>query len=149
MALIVGLGNPVCGDDAAGLAAARALADALPDARVLVWEGEPIGLLDLWDDETDCIVIDAMAGASPGRVVRFDASAEEIPAAYAQRGTHAMSLAEAIELARALGRVPARLLVYGIEGASFAAGDRMSDAVARAVDEVVGRVAAEVAAQMR
>ena len=149
MTLIVGLGNAVCGDDAAGLVTASALERVLPDARVLAWEGEPIGLLDVWENESECIVIDAVVAAMhPGRVVRFDASADEIPAVYTRRGTHAMGVGEAIEVARALGRLPARLLFYGIEGVAFGAGDPMSAAVARAVSEVVDRVVTEVGARV-
>ena len=53
-----------------------------------------------------------------------------------KRQTHAFGLAETIELARALDRLPARLLVYGIEGACFEAGDELSPPVRAAVDAV-------------
>jgi hypothetical protein len=44
---------------------------------------------------------------------------------------------------RALGRLPRRLDVYAIEGASFTAGDRLSPAVARAVDELATTLGSE------
>jgi hydrogenase maturation protease len=40
------------------------------------------------------------------------------------------------ELARALGRLPAHLLVYGIEGGRFDAGDELSPPVVAAVEQV-------------
>ena len=56
--------------------------------------------------------------------------------------THAFGVADAVELARALGRLPGRLDVYAIEGASFAAGDRLSPAVERAVAELAAELSA-------
>ena len=58
--------------------------------------------------------------------------------------THAFGLAEAVELARALGRLPPRLIVYGIEGKSFEAGVGLSPEVGAAVQEVVERVLGEL-----
>jgi hydrogenase maturation protease len=48
-----------------------------------------------------------------------------------------VGLADAIELARALGRLPPRVTVYGIEGERFDTGAPLSDSVAGAIDEVV------------
>ena len=43
-------------------------------------------------------------------------------------------LPEAVELARELDRLPRRLVVYGIEGESFEAGEGLSPAVETTVD---------------
>jgi hydrogenase maturation protease len=56
--------------------------------------------------------------------------------------THALGVPEAIELARALGRLPARLEVYAIEGARFTAGAELSPAVERAVRELAESLSA-------
>ena len=76
----------------------------------------------------------------PGTVHRFDAAAAPLPAAAVRSGTHAFGVADAVELARALGRLPARLDVYAIEGGSFAAGDGLTPAVARAVVTLAERL---------
>ena len=132
--LVVGLGNTWRSDDGAGPAVARALGD---DPRVLVHEGEPIGLLDAWEGADEVMVVDAVAsGAPPGTVHRLDAAAAPLPAAVARGSTHAFGLAETIELARTLGRLPERLTVYGIEGGCFDAGDDLSPPVRAAVDAV-------------
>jgi hydrogenase maturation protease len=55
-----------------------------------------------------------------------------------------MGAAEAIELARTLGRLPRRLVVYGIEGASFHPGAPLTPAVADAVKMAAGMVRAEI-----
>jgi hydrogenase maturation protease len=49
-------------------------------------------------------------------------------------------VAEAIELARELDRLPARLRVYAIEGSDFAAGARLTPAVERAVAALAGEL---------
>jgi hydrogenase maturation protease len=53
-------------------------------------------------------------------------------------------VAEAVELARSLAQLPPHLVVYGIEGANFAAGVELSPAVEQAVEMVVERLAQEV-----
>ena len=101
------------------------------------YEGEPVGLIEEWRGADAVIVVDAVSsGAAPGTIRRLDPLAEPIPASLSQGSTHAFGLAETIELARALDRLPARLLVYGIEGERFDAGDELSPPVSAAVDAV-------------
>jgi hydrogenase maturation protease len=132
---VIGLGNAVRGDDAAGLIAARRLGG-------LEHEGDPLALLDLWEGAELVVVIDAVSsGADPGTLHRFDAVAGPLPARLrSSTSTHAVGLGEAIELARALGRLPARLVVYGIEGERFATGTALTPAVTAAVEAVVREV---------
>ena len=134
--LVIGLGNSWRGDDGAGPAVARALLDEV-QARVRVYEGEPVGLIDDWSGADTVIVVDAVSsGAAPGTIHRLDPLSDPIPAALSQGSTHAFGLAETIELARALDRLPERLTVYGIEGERFAAGDELSPPVGAAVEAV-------------
>jgi hydrogenase maturation protease len=133
--LVVGLGNAARGDDAAGLLAARALGG-------VELEGDPSALIELLDGEPSATIVDATSsGAAHGTVQRFDVSEHPLPASLrGSTSTHAVGLAEAIELARALGRLPPHVIVYGIEGRAFAAGDRVSAPVAAAVDRVVAEL---------
>jgi hydrogenase maturation protease len=130
--LIVGVGNAVRGDDAAGLIAARRLGG-------IALEGDPTALVDLFASVSAAVVIDAVrTGAPPGTIHRFDAGAAPLPASVrSSSSTHAVGVAEAIELARTLGRLPPRITVFGIEGARFEAGAAISTQVAAAIDEVV------------
>ena len=57
----------------------------------------------------------------------------------------AMNLAEAIELARVLGRLPPKVMVYGIEGKDFSAGVVLSPEVEGRVAELAERVLQELA----
>jgi hydrogenase maturation protease len=142
--LVVGLGNDWRRDDGAGIRAARLLRGECPSG-VVVKEarGEIAELLDAWQDFETVILIDAASPRSqPGRVHRFDNVAEQpIPGRLlSSPSTHALGLAEALELARALGQLPKRVVVYGIEGENFDSGEGLSDAVEKAVQDVVRSV---------
>jgi hydrogenase maturation protease len=143
---VIGIGNAWQGDDAAGLVAARRIRERGPDGvQVRELEGEPVSLVDAWEGADDVFVIDAVrSGSPPGMVHRIDASSGPIPATLSAASTHTLGVGEAIELARALGRLPARLVLYGIEAETIAAGSELTPAVAAAVDEAVERLLAEL-----
>ena len=143
--LVIGVGNVFRCDDAVGIVIARRFREKCVDVCVAEASGEGASLMAIWRADDDVVIVDAVrSGAKPGVIHRLDAHAEPIPSAFFNYSTHAFSVAEAIEMARALETLPRTLVVYGVEGARFEAGDAMSDAVAGAVDEVVGRVAAEL-----
>jgi hydrogenase maturation protease len=168
-ALVVGLGSPDRGDDAVGPEVAAALARTAAGrglAGVTVVEHEdPTALVDLLEptDPTDptgtwdaVIVIDAVrSGAAPGTLTVLDVGADgQRFAALGARldpgpaGTHGFGLAGAIELARALDRLPRRVVVVGVEAAGFEHGAPLSDpvraAIPRAVEVALGVLAAEL-----
>jgi len=147
--LIIGIGNAYRRDDGVGLAVARALREKrLPDGvRVMEHGGEGASLIEAWRGAEAVILIDAASsGAAPGAILRFDAAARPLPRhLLAASTTHAFGVAEAVELARALGRLPSRLLFYGVEGRDFGAGVGLSAEVAVAANEVAERVAREAA----
>jgi hydrogenase maturation protease len=148
-ALVIGIGNLYRHDDAAGLAvAARIREAALPGVAVQELEGEPVSLIDAWRGAALVYLVDAVsaAGGTPGTVHRFDAAAGPLPPPLRCRGTHAFSLADAIELGRALGQLPPRLIAYGIEGADFSAGTGLSPHAAQGVSAATGRLLAELSA---
>jgi len=146
--LIIGCGNRQRGDDAAGIVAAERLR-ALGMA-VEVCTGESSELMESWAGADDVIVMDAVVtGAPAGTVHLWDHLWDglHLPAFATSRGsTHGMGVAEAIHLSRALGRLPARLRVYGIEGTHFEIGSAISAEAERGVADVVSRIVSEVRA---
>jgi hydrogenase maturation protease len=149
--VVIGVGNTFGGDDAAGLAAVEQLAARLPaGVRVTACEQEPSRLVDTWQGASAAVVVDAVSsGAEPGTVHRFDASTEPVPARAFRSSTHAFGVGEAIELSRALGRLPERVLVYGIEAAEFQPGAGLSRAVDAALGDVVDAVVDDVLTLVR
>ena len=147
-ALIIGVGNEYRRDDGAGIVVARRLRARLP-AGVTVIENSDEGasLMEAWQDAASVILVDAVAsGAEPGAIHRFDAFGRQLPLGFFHYSTHAFSVAEAVEMARALDRLPATLIVYGIEGQDFSFGVGLSAAVERAAASVVERVMEELCA---
>jgi hydrogenase maturation protease len=113
-------------------------------------EGEPTALIDAWEGAAALWLVDAVSsGAEAGTVHRLDASERELPAELFRGSTHHVGLAEAVELARALGRLPRQTVVYGVEGGSFEVGDELTPAVAAAVERVADAVREEVVECMR
>ena len=145
-AIVIGIGNQYRCDDAVGIIVARMLTEASPrGVRVREASGEGTELMDAWQDTEFVILVDAVqSGSSPGTIYRLDAHQSTLPSRFFHYSTHAFSVAEAVELARALNRLPTRLVVYGIEGACFAAGEGLSRGVERAAKEVARRVLAEL-----
>jgi hydrogenase maturation protease len=143
--LVIGLGNRLRGDDAIGLEVAEALAGA-PGVRAIAHEGEPVDLLELWSGASEVAVVDAVAGERPGRIHRLS-SAEAGAGAWraAPASSHAIGLADVLELAAALGRLPGRLEVIGVEGDSFGTGTEPGARVREAGRRVAAELGASVA----
>lgn len=142
--LVIGIGNRYRRDDGVGPWVADRLGSR--GLRVVEASGEGAGLIDLWREADAAFVVDAMRSAgTPGTVRRFDARHGEIPERLFAYSSHLFGLAEAISLARELDRLPRCLVVYGIEGADFAAGEGLSPAVRAAAEQVAKRVADEIA----
>ena len=144
--LVIGLGNEYRRDDAVGLLVARRLKEVAPQhVRVVEESGWGTALIDRWKDAEAVILIDAAhSGARPGTVHRLDGHSEPIPSGFFRCSTHAFGVGEAVELARALGRLPRCLVVYGIEGKTFETGLGLSPEIQKAVQQVVECVLREL-----
>ena len=156
--VVVGIGNPWRRDDGAGPAIAAAVRDRMDDrVEVLELDGETARLIDAWDGADLAVVVDAIrTGATPGTVHRLDAHGQDVvlpcdvllPDARAIAGltgqgtsSHGLGVAQAVELARTLGRLPRRLVLVGVEGAEFGPGSGLTAAVAAAVEPAARLVA--------
>jgi hydrogenase maturation protease len=149
--LIIGLGNDYRGDDSVGRALARRLQAIAGDSvRVLEESGEGVALIEAWKGGDFVILIDAVhSGGVPGTIHRFDAAMQPIPGSFFHYSTHAFSVAEAVELARALNQLPPRLVIYGIEGKNFDSRVGLSPEVKVAAEEVFRMVKEELCTNSR
>jgi len=151
MIRIIGIGSPF-GADSCGLAAARRLEREPPTgAQVVAMDRPGAGLIDLLDGVDAAILIDAIrSGAPPGTV--HDVDLREVLRSSARPvSSHDFGVAAAIHLAEALGKLPPRGRLLGIEIAPRSNGtctDRDA-AVQDAVAEVVGRTREWVVAFLR
>ena len=144
---LIGVGNRWRGDDGAGLLVAAAVGARRPaGVEVVEHAGEPIELIEACDGAAAVWIVDAVcSGGTPGTVYRIDAAAGPLPSALFAVSTHALGLADAIELARALGRLPAQVSVYGIEASRFEPGAPPSPPVALAAEQLADALVAELA----
>jgi hydrogenase maturation protease len=148
---ILGIGSPF-GDDRVGWAVVDALrAHGLPgrfpagSIQVECCDRPGARLAALLEGAGHAIVIDAMrTGAAPGTVRRLSAEALEVGSGLLS--VHGFGLAEGVALSRALGTLPARLTIFGVELAQTEPGADLSapvrEAVARVV-EAIGRALAQ------
>ena len=145
-AAVVCLGSRWRGDDAVGpLAAERLEAAGVP---LLACSDEPTRLLDEWAGLDLVVVVDAVRSGAPlGTLHRAETVDAPLPRDLRLASSHAVSVADALELGRALGRAPRRLVVHGIEGRAFGMGDPLSPEVESALDPLVAAVRAELAAE--
>lgn len=139
--LVVGVGNRDRGDDAAGPAVCDVLrAAGTAGVDTVVLEGSVVDLPMYWGPDDEVVIVDAAApGGEPGRITDVDALADRLIAPGAV-STHSVDVGAAVELARAMGRLPASLTIIGIEGASFRFGDDLGPQVRRAVGRVATRI---------
>jgi len=147
--VVIGTGNPYRRDDGVGLVVAQQLRarDELDGVKVIEREGEATELMEAWRGADVAIVIDAVLDSGDaGRIYRFDAVHETLPAELFRYSTHAVGVGEAVELSRALGELPGSVLVYGIEGLDFEAGDGLGADVQAAVQPVVELILVDVRA---
>jgi len=145
-AAVIAVGNPLRADDGAGVEVVRRLAGRVPpEVRLIELGGEPAELLDAWNELGTAVLVDAVrTGGEPGTVHCFDASTEPLPARTGSASTHGLGLAEALELGRALGRLPARVVVVGIEADDRTMGGELSRPVQDAIEDAAETVLAEL-----
>ena len=137
------LGSRFRGDDAVGPLIADRLRAA--GATVLDCDDEPTRLLDAWAGLELVVIVDAVSsGAVAGTVHRVDPGDGPLPGDLGLASTHAFSISDALELGRAVGRVPQRVIVIGVEGAAFGMGDPITAEVEAALDGVAESVLAEL-----
>ncbi|HXJ86255.1 MAG TPA: hydrogenase maturation protease [Candidatus Binatia bacterium] len=138
--LIIACGNLNRADDAAGALVAERLRDL--GIAVRICDGAAPDLMEAWSAADNVIVVDCVVTGAPAGTVQIWDASRPLPLQRTD-STHGLGLAEAVELARAIGCLPARLRIYGIEGKNFDIGGAVSVEVKGGVSEAVKRIAAE------
>jgi hydrogenase maturation protease len=134
---VIGLGNPLMGDDGAGIAVLDLLRGApLPAGAALLDAGTPgPGLLHLLEGLDAAVLVDAADfGGAPGEVRAFDPG-EVRRAGPAPPGLslHEGDLLGVLALAARLGQAPARIRICAVQPARVAPDPALSPVVADAL----------------
>ena len=116
--LILGMGNPIMGDDGVGIWAARMLKSKLNDQEVTVMETGMAGLnlLELMAEYDRAILIDAIktGEGEVGKIYRLEP--ETLNETRHAASTHGIDFSTALELGSRLGlSLPRDIVLFGIE----------------------------------
>lgn len=138
--VVVGLGNPIMGDDGIGLAALERLREAweIPASVELVDGGTwGMTLLPLIESARRILFLDAIRTGQPvGSLITL--LGDEIPRQVALKvSQHQIDLREVLAVAEFRGTLPPEMVAVGLEPATFELGDPMTPAVADNIDQVV------------
>jgi hydrogenase maturation protease len=145
--LVLGIGNPVMGDDGIGCRAVELLAGRDLPAGVRVEEaGVPGWGLPNWlEGWSRVILIDAVQmGEMPGTWRRFSTEQVRLIASGQAISLHEPGLASGLELAQALGQLPEKIVIYGIEPAGCSPGQGLSPAACTALPGLIETICAEI-----
>ncbi|HXG97936.1 MAG TPA: HyaD/HybD family hydrogenase maturation endopeptidase [Gemmatimonadales bacterium] len=146
--VVIGLGNPLMGDDGLGLAALDELRTgyALPPEVELVDGGTwGMNLLPVIEDAGELILIDAIdVGAAPGTFVRLEHA--RLPRYLATKiSPHQVDVRDVLALAELRGTLPADTVALGLQPDSVELRNSLSDVVRCRVDTLARAVVEELA----
>ena len=143
--LILGLGNVLLEDDGVGSAAVRALLDryvAPDDVRVLDGGTLGLSLLPYVDAADAVILVDAVkAEAASGTCVRLDGD-DVAPAVASRLSPHQIGVADLLDGARWLDRLPRRLMLLGLVPESMELAVGLSPRVRASLSDLVEQIVA-------
>jgi hydrogenase maturation protease len=145
-AVLIGVGNEFRRDDGAALWLVHRLRDRVPaGVRIVLSDGDPAELIDAWADAPLAVVVDAVQAAPgvPGRLHRLMLDHPH-PAPGRAVSSHGLGVAGAIGLARALGRLPDRLIVHAVEAGDVSLGTGLTPAVSAALPQLAAAVLADL-----
>jgi len=145
--LVLGLGNPLMGDDGAGLAALEALRRGYAfGPGVELEDGGALGLalLPLVEDAGSLLVLDAVRlGGRSGTTVALEG--DEIPRCLSLKlSPHEAGFRETLALAGLRGNLPARLALVGVEVAGTEYAEPLSQEVQSALPAMVAAAVARL-----
>jgi hydrogenase maturation protease len=142
--VVIGVGHRDRADDGIGPAVVDALAHRTDQVVTLVREGDLAVLPLLWEVDDDVVIVDAIADRGMvGNLSEIDPSQLRSAAAVS---THGLDVVDAIELARRLHCMPARLRVFGITARDFGYGP-MSRELHHLVDRLADELLSELGCQ--
>ena len=145
--LILGLGNPLLGDEGIGVRVVEELQGLeLPDGVTVVEGGTAgLGLVDLMKGYQKVIIVDAAdMGHPPGCVVRFTPLEAQLKTVEAPLSLHQIGLGEALTLAEALEVAPAERIIIGVQPSQVEMGAGLSPEVERAIPKIIRTILSEL-----
>jgi hydrogenase maturation protease len=145
--LVLGLGNPLRGDDGVGCRVTEELArrELSPGVEVLDGGAGGLDLMDLMEGRERVVVVDAAdVGRPAGEFVRFTPDQARLAQAADGFSLHHVGLGEVLALAGALGWALPEIVVFGVQPAELGWGEGLSPAVEAALPALSDAVVKEI-----
>ena len=148
MIVVVGLGNPLRGDEGVAVRIVQELEPAFgnrPDVRLLDIGTSGMRLLDALAGADRAVIVDcARMGEEPGTIMRF--RADDVTSRHQADSItpHAGDLLRLIDLARRLGACPEETVLFGIEPVSLDYREGLTALIEERLPLYVQRIADEI-----
>lgn len=141
--VVIGLGNPLMGDDGIGLAALARLRrewHVPPEVELVDGGTWGMNLLPIIEDAKRVLLIDAIeAGATPGTEVVVER--QHLPRAFAARiSPHQVDLCDVLAVAELRGTLPVEMTAVGLQPRCIELSSELSDLFSDRLDNLVRRV---------
>jgi len=145
--VVIGLGNPLMGDDGLGLVALERLRSEYvipPDVELVDGGTWGMNLLPVIEDAGRVILIDAIdIAATPGTPVRLERA--RLPRYLATKiSPHQVDLRDVLGLAELRGTLPNDTIALGLQPQRVVLGNELSDVIRCRVDDLVTLVVQEL-----
>jgi hydrogenase maturation protease len=142
--VVLGLGNPLMGDEGIGVRIIEILqseAQSYPNAEFIDAGTGGLSILHMISGRQKAIIIDcALMGEEPGAVRRFSTDDVKTTKKLAHQSLHEADIIKVIEMSRQLGEGPDEVLFVGIEPESITERLSLSDTLENKIDEYADAV---------
>ena len=144
--VVIGLGNPLMGDDGVGLAALERLRAEwqLDDVELVDGATWGLSLLPVIEDAERLVLVDAIAAnRAPGDIIEL--SRDRLPIYLTRKlSPHQVDMRDALAVAELRGRLPNDVVAIGVQPETVALGTELSAPVAQQLGALVGTVVAQL-----
>jgi hydrogenase maturation protease len=144
--VVIGLGNPLMGDDGVGLAVLERLRDDWQLDGVELVDGATWGLslLPVIEDAERLVLVDAIAAnGAPGDIIEL--TRDRLPIYLTRKlSPHQVDMRDALAVAELRGRLPNDVVAIGVQPETIALGTELSAPVMQQVGALVGAVVAQL-----
>ena len=146
--VVLGLGNPLMGDEGIGVHLIERLAasgEQYPSVDFIDAGTGGLSVLHLLDGRHRAIIIDcAFMDEPPGAIRRFTPEDVRSRKVLAHQSLHEADLIRIIEMARQLGQAPEQIVIFGIQPEQVRAGGELSRTLVEKADEYISLILREL-----
>ena len=140
--VVIGLGNPLMGDDGVGLAVLARLSDGwdLPDVELVDGGTWGLSLVPVIEDAERLLLVDAIAAhREPGTIIRL--SRASLPIYLSRKlSPHQVDMRDALAVVELRGLMPNEIIAIGVQPDVVELGVELSAPVAAQLDALVRAV---------